>query len=247
MSPRFPTRERGQDFGYRADASFVASMRDTVRIGNELDTDPVQGYDGIDPAAVSFNATRRARTDVNIDSTLLVGFRPDDRGDYTLGLARKNRSPNLYERYAWGTNTIGTVTWFGDGNGYTGNPDLKPETADTASVHVMPLHGTVALEHAFRAWSSALSFHTGNRKTDVDPLRLEPPTPGYSLVDLRTAYVWRNLRLDFAITNLLDRQYASPLGGTWQSAHYPPGFAGATFRPLPAAGRSLDTGFSVKF
>jgi iron complex outermembrane recepter protein len=66
-------------------------------------------------------------------------------------------------------------------------------------------------------------------------------------VDLRTAYEWRNLRLDFAITNLLDRQYASPLGGTWQSALYPPGFAGATFRPLPAEGRSFDTGFSVKF
>jgi iron complex outermembrane receptor protein len=67
------------------------------------------------------------------------------------------------------------------------------------------------------------------------------------VVDFRTAYEWRNLRLDFAVTNLLDRQYANPLGGTWQSALYPPGFNGATFRPLPAAGRSFDTGFTVKF
>jgi len=37
------------------------------------------------------------------------------------------------------------------------------------------------------------------------------------------------------------------LGGTWQSALYPPGYAGATFRPLPAAGRSFDTGFTVNF
>lgn len=65
--------------------------------------------------------------------------------------------------------------------------------------------------------------------------------------DLSTRTPWRNLRLDFAISNLLDRQYASALGGTWQSALYPPGYAGATFRPLPAAGRSFDTGFSVKF
>jgi iron complex outermembrane recepter protein len=396
----FPTRERGQDFGYRVDASIVASTRDKVNIGDELhvqtlddrwpgppagmmfdyislngatraqwgtfaewerqwtsrwstrfgvrndtlrmDTGPVQGYDGIDAAAASFNALQRERTDVNFDSTLLVHFQPDDRRDYTIGLARKNRSPNLYERYAWGTNTIGTITWFGDGNGYTGNPNLKPETADTASVssnwhdrdakawqlransyftsvqnyigvlplcgptcsgmpgsqlmftnqrarlygadvnaaytlsdnavsgvfritgfagyvhgedlstrtplyHVMPLHGTVALEHDVGAWSSALRFRTVARNTDVDPIRLEPPTAGYSLLDLHTAYAWRNLRVDFAITNLLDRQYTSPLGGTWQSALYPPGFAGATFRPLPAAGRSLDTGFSVKF
>jgi iron complex outermembrane recepter protein len=396
----FPTRERGQDFGYRVDASIVASTRDTLRIGNELhmqtlddrwpgppagmmfdyislngarraqlgtfaewerqwndrwttqfgarndtvrmDAGPVQGYDGIDPAAASFNAMHRARTDINIDSTLLVRYQPDELENYTLGLARKNRSPNLYERYAWGTNTMGTVTWFGDGNGYTGNPDLKPETAYTLSLssnwhdraarawqlratsyftsvqnyigvqplcdpacsgmpasqllfanqratlygadvnatytlsdnpvngvfritgsagyahgedsstqtplyHVMPFHGSVALEHEFKGWSSALQFHTVDRKSEIDPMRLEPPTSGYSLVDLRTAYVWRNLRLDFAVTNLFDRQYASPLGGTWQSALYPPGYAGATFRPLPAAGRSLDTGFTVNF
>jgi iron complex outermembrane receptor protein len=113
----FPTRERGQDFGYRVDAGIAASLRDTIRIGNELhmqmlddrwpgapmgmmfdyislnaatraqwgtfaewerrwdgrwstlfgvrndtvrmDTGPVQGYDGIDPAAASFNAMHR--------------------------------------------------------------------------------------------------------------------------------------------------------------------------------------------
>jgi iron complex outermembrane recepter protein len=396
----FPTRERGQDFGYRVDAGIAVSMQDTLRIGNELhtqtlddrwpgppagmmfdyvslnaarrmqwgtfaewerrwndswtsqlgvrndtvwmNTGPVQGYDGVDPEAASFNAAHRARTDVNFDSTLLLRFRPDDRQDYTMGLARKNRSPNLYERYAWGTNTIGTITWFGDGNGYTGNPDLKPETAYTASVsgnwhdrdarvwrlrvisyftdvenyigvlplcdpvcsgtpasqlmfanhkarlygadgnaaytlsdsaaggvlritgsagyvhgedlsthsglyHLMPLHGTVALEHDLGAWSSALRVFAVSRKTEVDPIRNEPPTPGYSLLDFHTGYEWRNLRLDFAVNNLLDRRYANPLAGTWQSALYPPGYAGTTFRPLPAPGRSLDTGFSVKF
>ncbi|HME38017.1 MAG TPA: TonB-dependent receptor [Steroidobacteraceae bacterium] len=396
----FPTRERGEDFGYRVETSIAASPRDTLRVGTELhaqtlddrwpgppagmmfdyvslndatrmqwgtfaewqrlwnsrwsteigvrndtvrmDTGPVQGYDGTDPAAAAFNAINRARTDVNFDSTLLARYQPDDQETYTLGLARKNRSPNLYERYAWGTNTIGTVTWFGDGNGYTGNPNLKPETADIASAsgnwhdrdarawqlrvtsyftavqnyigvlplcgpacsgmpasqlmfanhrarlygadanaaytladnaasgvfrvtsaagyvhgadlstqtplyHMMPLHGSIALEHEFRAWSSALTLRTVARKTAVDPMRLEPPTAGFSVVDWRTAYEWRNLRLDFGITNLLDRQYANPLGGTWQSAVYPPGFNGATFRPLPAAGRSLDTGLSVKF
>jgi iron complex outermembrane receptor protein len=86
---------------------------DTVR----MDTGAVQGYDGIDPAAASFNALHRARTDINVDSTLLVRYQPDDKENYTFGLARKNRSPNLYERYAWGTNTLGTITWFGDGNG----------------------------------------------------------------------------------------------------------------------------------
>ena len=396
----FPTRERGQDFGYRVDAAIVASARDTVRVGNELhaqtlddvwpgapagmmfdyvslngatreqlgtfaewerrwnqrwttqfgvrndtvwmDTGAVQGYDGIDAAAAAFNAMHRARTDVNIDSTLLIRYQPQDRESYTLGLARKNRSPNLYERYAWGTNTIGTITWFGDGNGYTGNPDLKPETADTVSFsanwhgqdanawqlratsyftavqnyigvvalcdpncsgmpasqlqfanhrarlygadidalyklaangaagvfriravagyvhgededmhtplyHVMPAHGSLSLQHELGAWSSALQFQSVARNTAVDPTRLQPRTAGYSLLDFHTAYEWRNVRVDFAVGNLFARQYASPLGGTWQSAPYPPGYAGATFRPLPGAGRSFDTGVSLKF
>jgi iron complex outermembrane receptor protein len=318
--------------------TLLGARNDTVR----MDTGPVQGYDGIDPTAQAFNASHRARTDVNIDATLLTRYQPDNRETYSFGLARKNRSPNFYERYGWGTNTIGTVTWFGDGNGYTGKPGLKPETATTASMsgnwhdhnarrwavqvtpyftavedyidavpicgpacsgmpasqlvfvnrrarlygvdanaayalsdsaaagvlrligsggfvrgqdlstrsnlyHMMPLHGTIALEHQRGQWSSALELHAVGHKSEVDALRLEPPTPGYAILSLRTAYEWRSLRLDVAVTNLLDRQYENPLGGTWQSALYPPGLAGTAFRPLPAQGRSFNTGVTVQF
>jgi iron complex outermembrane receptor protein len=112
---------------------------------------------------------------------------------------------------------------------------------------MMPLHGTIGLEHRRGRWSSALDFSSVDRKTDVDTTRLEPQTPGYTILNLRTAYEWRSVRLDFAITNLPNRQYENPLGGTWQSALYPPGYQEATFRPLPAAGRSFDTGVTVKF
>jgi iron complex outermembrane receptor protein len=394
-----PTRERGQDFGYRAKADIATSARDTLRIGNELhvqtlddrwpgaplgmpfdyvsinnatraqlgtfaewerqwsgrwmtlwgarndtvwmDAGPVQGYDGIDPTAQAFNAYQRARTDVNVDATLLTRYQPDAQETYTLGLARKSRSPNFFERYAWGTNTMGMITWFGDGNGYTGNPGLKPETAYTASIlanwhdstarewqvtatpyytgvqdyigvvpicgpacsgapasqllfanhrarlygvdmtaayalatnsaagvlrlsgsggfargqdlstqtnlyHVMPPHATLTLEHERGQWSSALELQVVEHKTEVDATRLEPRTPGYAILELRTAYEWRSVRLDVAITNLLDRQYENPLGGTWQSALYPPAYMGATFHPLPAPGRSLNAGVTVK-
>lgn len=147
----FPTRELGQDFGYRAEASIVVSARDTVRLGNELhmetlddrwpgppagmvfdyislngatraqlgtfaewqrqwndrlitefglrndtvrmDTGPVQGYDGVDPEAAAFNAMHRVRTDVNIDSTLLIRYQPDEQESYTFGLARRIALP----------------------------------------------------------------------------------------------------------------------------------------------------------
>ena len=391
-----PTRERGEDFGYRVELDIAASARDTVRLGSELhgqtlddrwpgaplampfdyvslnhgertqlgtfaewqrgvdarwdflfgvrndtvwmNTGPVQGYDGVDAVASAFNARARSRTDFNLDASVLARYRDDAGQSYTFGLARKNRSPNLYERYAWGTSTIGMITWFGDGNGYTGNPDLRPETAytlsaagewhdpraarwqldvapyytyvvnyigvvplcgsqcsglpaaqlafanhdarlygidssasyllaggerfgvlrlraalafvrgrdlsaDTALYRMLPLNGTLGLEHERGRWVSRLALRAVSAKTDVDVTRLEPPTPGFATVELNTAYTWRALRLDLAVSNLLDRQYADPLGGRWQSGLYPPGFTGA-IPALPAMGRSVDLGFT---
>ncbi len=84
-------------------------------------------------AARIFNARNRSRTDVNFDMTALVRYQPDETSKYEFGYSRKTRSPNLYERYAWGVGSMATamVNWFGDANGYTGNVDLKPEVAHT--------------------------------------------------------------------------------------------------------------------
>ena len=44
----------------------------------------------------------------------------------------------MYERYAWGRGTMAMtmIGWFGDGNGYVGDPELKPETANTISTTI---------------------------------------------------------------------------------------------------------------
>jgi iron complex outermembrane receptor protein len=82
--------------------------------------------------AERFNARDRARVNANFDFTALARFNPDAYSRYEIGLARKQRAPNLYERYAWWANNP-MITWFGDGNSYQGNLDLKPETAYNAS------------------------------------------------------------------------------------------------------------------
>lgn len=86
-------------------------------------------------AARAFNARSRSQRDTNIDATAQATFTPDAASSYEFALARKVRSPNLYERYSWGRGSMAmTMTnWFGDGNGYVGNIDLKPETAYTAA------------------------------------------------------------------------------------------------------------------
>jgi iron complex outermembrane receptor protein len=102
-----------------------------------MNTGNVQGYNammyGADAAA--FNALDHARTDINLDGSALVRYEPDQLSQFELGVARKTHSPNLYERYAWSTSGMAMkmIGWFGDGNGYVGNLDLKPEKAHTAS------------------------------------------------------------------------------------------------------------------
>jgi iron complex outermembrane recepter protein len=110
----------------------------------KMDADNVQGYNnglvgmaGYGAAANIFNAADRSKTDHNIDMTVLTQFTPSSSQSYEAGYAIKTRSPNVYERFAWSnTNTMvmNMNNWVGDGNGYVGNLDLKPETAHTVSM-----------------------------------------------------------------------------------------------------------------
>ncbi|HTY99813.1 MAG TPA: TonB-dependent receptor, partial [Rhodocyclaceae bacterium] len=70
------------------------------------------------------------------DVALLARNTPDANATYEFGYAQKTRSPNLYERYSWSTGGMAMVmnNFVGDGNGYIGNPNLKPEVAHTLSV-----------------------------------------------------------------------------------------------------------------
>ena len=83
----------------------------------------------------AFNATDRKKSDNNFDLTALSRYTADANRDYEIGFARKVRSPNLYERYSWSTWSMAAVmnNFVGDGNGYVGDPNLKPEVAHTLS------------------------------------------------------------------------------------------------------------------
>lgn len=85
--------------------------------------------------AALFNARDRERVDGNWDATALYRVTLGERTHLALGLARKTRSPGLYETYPWSTWSMAAVmnNVAGDGNGYIGNPDLRPERAVTVS------------------------------------------------------------------------------------------------------------------
>lgn len=96
----------------------------------------VQGYNAnYNMEANAFNARDRKRSDSNVDLTALARYTPSANATYEFGFAHKTRSPNLYERYTWSTGGMAMrmINLAGDGNGYVGNMDLKPETANTLS------------------------------------------------------------------------------------------------------------------
>jgi iron complex outermembrane receptor protein len=136
----YGTRNRAGVFG-EWEAQWGEQWLSQIGVRGEVvktDTGPVQGYNAqpiwsVDAAA--FNAAYRPRTDHNLDFTALTRYTPDATQLYEAGFARKSRSPNLYQRYLWSTQPMAMLmnNYVGDGNGYVGNLDLKPEVAYTVS------------------------------------------------------------------------------------------------------------------
>ncbi len=93
--------------------------------------------------AAAFNNGSRSATFNDVDVVLTTSYKHSDKQDMQLGLARQVRAPNLYELYSWSAWNMAAImnNYVGDGNGYLGNPNLKPETAYTASA-VYDLHTT---------------------------------------------------------------------------------------------------------
>ena len=106
--------------------------------GYNLATAPTAGAGGMmnqTRDAVSFNNANRDKTDNNWDLTALARYTANTAQDIEFGFARKVRSPNLYERYSWSTANMMSImnNYVGDGNGYLGDVNLKPEKAHTLS------------------------------------------------------------------------------------------------------------------
>ena len=133
----------------------------------------VQGYNAsYDMDANAFNASDRKRTDHNWDFTALARFTPSDSASYEFGFAHKTRSPNLYERYTWSTGGMAMrmINLTGDGNGYVGNPDLKPEQATTLSA-TADWHDATG-----EKWGMRVTPYTTHVRNYVDALRCGPAT-----------------------------------------------------------------------
>jgi iron complex outermembrane receptor protein len=177
--------------------------------------------------ANNFNASRRARTDIDIDITALARYEPNPRITFEMGYARKTRAPSLYERYAWSTNWMASemINWFGDGNSYVGDLDLRPEIAHTLS-------GTASWhDRARKKWELKATPYLTHIRDYIDVNELATRSRGLSTFS----------QLRFA--NHSARIFGADLGADmaiWHSARY--GQGGITAGAGWLHGRRLDTG-----
>jgi len=120
---------------------------------------------------------------------------------------------------------------------------VRGKNNDTGSnlYQQMPFNATVALEHRRGGWSNTIETQIVAPKTDVQAVRLEPRTAGYALLNLRSSYTWKHLRIDGGIDNLLDKNYALPLGGTYIGEKSIAGTA------VPGMGRSFNVGMTINY
>jgi iron complex outermembrane recepter protein len=115
-----------------------------------------------------------------------------------------------------------------------------------AMYHVMPINGKASIEHGLGGWTNAIEAQLVGTKAGVDPLRHEPKTPGYALINLRSGYGWEAVQINLGIDNLLDKRYYHPLGGVNYSEWNRNGSSGQV-GALPAPGRSFNAGVTVNF
>ncbi len=315
----------------------------------QMDAGSVQGYNQ-SYAVQTFNTADHKKTDNNIDLTALGRYTPDASQTYEAGYAMKTRFPNVYERYTWSTTSsmvLNMNNWVGDGNGYVGNLNLKPEVAHTFSAtadwhdasqqswrvkatpyytyvdnyidavgcpspacatrgdgfvnltlanqsarlfgidvsgkmalvqggalgslnakgllnyvngknmttgdhlyNIMPLNAKLALEHQKGGWTNVLEAKLVDAKEDVQAVRKELKTAGYTLLNLYSSYEWKYVRFDIGVENLLNKYYAYPLGGAYLgqgATMMSNGMAPQYGTSLPGMGRSVNTSLTLKF
>jgi iron complex outermembrane receptor protein len=194
-----------------------------------------------------------------IDATCATSVRACVPGQYNY-LRLVNQDARIYGLDLSGFAALGQFAGLGSFSlrGHLSYVNGKNRDSGEHLYNMMPLNARIALEQKLGGWTNTLESQLVSAKEDVSRVRGEVKTPGYGLLNLRSSYEWKNVRVDFGIENLLDKFYYHPLGGayigqgrtmslggttnTWASTSAPPaGYA------VPGMGRSFYLGMNVKF
>ncbi|MGE6246624.1 TonB-dependent receptor [Psychrobacter proteolyticus] len=126
---------------------------------------------------------------------------------------------------------------------------------DTGShlYNIMPLNGSIALNHENNGWINQVEAVAVAAKSKVSTPRHEIETSGYGLLNLSTGYKWNTVSVEAGIDNVLDKNYALPLGGAYMGQGKTMSINGELDgnsnwgTAVAGAGRSFYMGVNYKF
>ncbi|BBP45355.1 TonB-dependent receptor [Thiosulfatimonas sediminis] len=113
--------------------------------------------------------------------------------------------------------------------------------------NIMPLNATLSLMQQMNRWRNMLEIVMVSAKEDVSLLRNELATPGYTLVNLKFSYALKDLRIDFGVDNIFNRDYVLPTGGVYTGEGRTMAINGIPMLAVPGMGRNLYLGLNLKF
>ncbi|HEX8979711.1 MAG TPA: TonB-dependent receptor [Parasulfuritortus sp.] len=183
-----------------------------------------------------------------IDAQRIAGSNTATTGFVQLRYA--NQSARLYGIDVSGHLPLADATGYGSftATGNLGYVRGKNMTTGDNLYNIMPLNARFAVVQRLNSWTNSVELQLVAGKKDVSQTRNELQTGGYGLVNLRSSYAWKHMRLDVGVENLFDKFYNAPLGGAYVGQGKTMSILGVPWGvAVPGPGRSFYTALSGKF
>jgi iron complex outermembrane receptor protein len=167
-----------------------------------------------------------------------------------VSLQYVNQSARLYGLDLSGHLPLGhSATWGSfKGTGVLSYVRGSNQTTGDNLHNIMPPNAKLALTQTWGAWTNTAEVQLVAAKTKVSQVRNEVPTAGYGLLNVRSSYTYKQLRVDFGLENLLNRSYALPLGGAYLGQGASMTSLGIPWGTVvPGMGRSVNVAVNLSF
>ena len=178
-----------------------------------------------------------------------VGKTCPSRSDGFSNLSFKNQSAKIYGFDLSAYQLITRSAKYGQFSTSGIMSYVKGKNDDTKDdlYRQMPLNIKLTLDHQLGRWTNRFESVVVRKKNNISSIRNELKTSGYALINILTNYTYEQAQLNLGITNVFDKQYDDPLGGSYlgQGATMSTGVTNG--KAVPGMGRSFNFSLSLDF
>jgi iron complex outermembrane receptor protein len=169
------------------------------------------------------------------------------RSDGFSTLSLDNQTARIYGFDLDGQQSLNMIKGYGNlilKGSFSYNRGENTDTNDNL-YRVMPANTKLALEQKYGHWTNRVEAIVVKNKTKLSKIRNETRTPGYGLVNIFSTYEYKEAQLSFGVTNIFDKYYIDPLGGSYvgQGATMMTGVSNT--QGVPGMGRSFNLGLTI--